>query len=448
MPLYEYISLLSDKILVIPFIFVLVGSIVLTFKTRFVQILAVPFMWKMLVKSFKRRDQVSEFDEIPAYKALFTAMSTTIGTGNIVGPIIAVGLGGPGALAGFMLATMFGCAATFTEVCYALYFRTKTADGSWAGGPMPYVKEALGAWWANLYAVSGCLLLIAWLSSQSNTVATLLEPMGIAPIVTGIVLATAAIFTLVGGIKRIGSVNAMLVPYMFIFYCGACSWILYQHSANIIPAFTLIFTSLWQPATAAGAAGGLAVYQALRWGLARALQSNEAGVGTATFPHSASSTQNHLQQGVLAMVSVYTNGILCLLSGLVILATGAWLQPGATFDVSMIQAIFASHFPWGGSSLFALCSFLFAFGTILGNGYNGGECFRYVMGRRGTWIYYSAVGIVVFLGSLAEVKLVWTIVDFFILPVVLPHMIALLVLAWKRPDVIRLHHIPERNSTP
>ena len=204
---------------------------------------------------------------------------------------------------------------------------------------------------------------------------------------------------------------------------------------QIIPSIKLIFTSLWSPNTATGFAGGFGWFYALRWGLARALQSNEAGVGTSTFPHSASTSADPAQQGTLAMISVYTNGLLCLLTGLVILSTGAWAAPGAVFNVMMIQNIFVKHFSFFGSILFGISSFLFAVGTILGNGYNGGECFKYFVNSKLLPLYYLAIGSVVFIGSIADVQTVWTIVDFFIIPVIIPHMIALLILTSKRADL-------------
>lgn len=436
MILPDWLLFVINLFLLIPFIFVLIGSIILTFQTNWIQFRQLPSLGGMLLRSLKKKDPLHSHNTIPSYKALFTAMSTTIGTGNIVGPIIAIGKGGPGALAGFLLATIFGCATTYVEVCFALSFRTKNNDGSINGGPMPYVKEALGSFWALLYAIAGSILLIAWCSSQSNTTAQLLEPLGISTAITGLFLGISTTLILAGGIQRLGAINALLVPYMFILYCGSCITILFLHANQIIPSIQLIFTSLWEPNSLIGFTGGLGWVYALRWGLARALQSNEAGVGTSTFPHSASTSAHPMQQGTLAMISVYTNGLLCLLTGLVILSTGAWQIPGAVFDVMMLQTIFVKHFSSLGSILFGFSAFLFAFGTILGNGYNGGECFKYYVHHRWLPLYYVGIGSIVFLGALASVQTVWTIVDFFIIPVIIPHMLALLVLAPQRPDLL------------
>ncbi|PCI74122.1 hypothetical protein COB28_02050 [Candidatus Dependentiae bacterium] len=431
----SWLSVITDTLLLIPFLFILLGSIAITIQTRWIQIRQLPLLGRTFLNSLKKKDPLHSDSTIPSYKALFTAMSTTIGTANIVGPIVAIGHGGPGALAGFLLATLFGCATTYVETCFALSFRSKNRDGSINGGPMPYVKEALGPFWAYLYAAAGALLLIAWCSNQSNTTAMLLEPLGISPTVTGLFLGIGTTIILSGGIQRLGSINAILVPYMFLLYCGSCLTILAYHADQIIPSLKLIFTSLGSSTTPAGFVGGLGWFYALRWGLARALQSNEAGVGTSTFPHSASTSADPFQQGTLAMISVYTNGLLCLLTGLVILSTGAWAIPGAHFDVMMMQHIFVEHFSSFGSILFGFSSFLFAIGTILGNGYNGGECFKYLMPSRLLKLYYIAIGSVVFIGSIADVQTVWTIVDFFIIPVIIPHMIALLILTRERTDL-------------
>ncbi|MBL4587847.1 sodium:alanine symporter family protein [Candidatus Babeliales bacterium] len=157
----HWVSVFTDTLLLIPFIFVLFGSIVITIQTKWVQLRQLPLLGKTFLRSLTKKDPLHSQSTIPSYKALFTAMSTTIGTANIVGPIIAIGHGGPGALAGFLLATLFGCATTYVEVCFALSFRSKNRDGSINGGPMPYVKEALGSFWANVYAIAGATLLIA-----------------------------------------------------------------------------------------------------------------------------------------------------------------------------------------------------------------------------------------------------------------------------------------------
>jgi AGCS family alanine or glycine:cation symporter len=428
----EWFYYLSDTLLVIPFILVLIGSIILSFKIRFAQIRMIPQMISILLQSFFRRRQASEGNTIQPHKALLTAMSTTIGIGNISGPIIAMGLGGPGALAGFILATVFGCATTFVEVSLALAYRKKLSDGTIQGGPMQYLQDGLHPFLGKLYAYAGFILLVAWSSAQSNTLAVVLEPYGIARSLTGLFLAITMIFVLVGGIKRLGELNEKLVPLMFIVYCTAAFWILLANADKIGGAISLIFNSFFTWQSAVGATAGLGFQQALRHGLARALQANEAGVGTSTFPHSMAETKDPVRQGILAMVSVYSNGFICLLTGLMVLVSGVWGDPNVTPDISMLSKIMEVHFGFLGPALLAVCAFLFAYGTILGNAYNGSQCFLYVTKNRWLYFYYFMAAVSVFLGTLFGVKFVWTMIDFFIIPVAVPHMIGIVILALKK----------------
>lgn len=428
----EWFYYLSDTLLVIPFFLVLLGSIILSFKIRFAQIRMIPQMISLLVQSFFKRRDASEGHTIQPHKALLTAMSTTIGIGNISGPIIAMGLGGPGALMGFILATIFGCATTFVEVSLALAYRKKMSDGSIQGGPMQYLKDGLHPFLATLYAYSGFILLVAWSSAQSNTLALVLEPYGIARSITGIFLAVSMVFILVGGIKRLGELNEKLVPLMFVVYCTAAFWIVIANFDKIGSAIQLVMSSFFTWQTAAGATAGLGFMQALRHGLARALQANEAGVGTATFPHSMAETQDPIRQGILAMVSVYSNGFICLLTGLMVLVSGVWGDPSVSTDITMLSKIMEVHFGSMGPLILAICAFLFAYGTILGNAYNGSQCFLYVTKNRWLYFYYFMASFSVFLGTIFGVKFVWTMIDFFILPVAVPHMIGITLLALKR----------------
>lgn len=433
MSFLNWMYYISTHVLFVPFIFILLASILLSLKSKFIQIRAIPVMVKMLVTSIKERNREGNSTQqtIPAHKALFTSMSTTIGIGNIVGPIIAIGLGGPGALGGFILATIFGSAVTFYEVCLALKYRKKLADGSFIGGPMQYLKKGLHPILAQIYAYSGLTLLVAWSSNQSNTLGIILEPHGISREITGLTLAILITIILIGGIKRIGNINEFLVPIMFILYSCATIWVIASHWDNLPATIRLVWDGLLNPASVLGAAGGITTIQVLRHGLARALQTNEAGVGTSTFAHSMAQVNNPVQQAILAMLSVYSNGVLCVLSGLTILITGAWQEKGARFDISMISKIIDAQFPVGGALILTLCAFLFAIGTILGNAYNGSQCYLYATKNRGLRIYYLITAVVVFFGSILDAHFVWTIVDFFILPVALINTVGVIYLSFK-----------------
>jgi AGCS family alanine or glycine:cation symporter len=434
MTTYDLFAYLNDRILLIPFLFVLLGSIVLTWKTRFIQIRAIPLMFKLL---FQRQETSKDEHTIKARRALFTAMSTSIGIANIVAPIIAIGFGGPGALLGFMLATIFGGAATFAEATFAVSYRKRFPSGHVIGGPMQYLKEALHPIFSYVYAGAAVLLLVGWSSNQSNQLAVLLETWSFPRPFVGFIIAIFIIALLIAGIKTIGSLVEKLVPLMFIFYASAMSWILLVNIHKIPAAIWLVFSSAFSIEAVAGGAFGVGLQRALRWGLAKALQSNEAGIGTMGIAHSVAETKSPFNQGILSMVAVYTNGFLCLLSGMVVLVTGVWLDSTLSFDIMMIDRAMSLYFPGFGPIVLTICAFLFSLTTILGNSYFGTQCYRFTTNNRWVYLHYLLVGVVIFFGAVSDVRFIWSIVDFFMIPVAIPHIIGIVILAFKKKNLLK-----------
>jgi alanine or glycine:cation symporter, AGCS family len=431
MSVVSMLCVFSEKVLYIPFLALLLGGIILSFKTKFIQLRMIPLMFKLLFCNFFKKDRdVKKLQTIPSNKALFTAMATTIGIGNIVSPIMAIGLGGPGALLGFVLATIFGGASTFAEVVYALKFRKKKADGSIMGGPMQYLKT-IKPFLAQFYAVAGFVLLIVWTTNQSNTLAVLLEPYHVPVYISGLIAAVIVLFALIGGIKRVGNISEKIVPAMFLLYTFAMLWIIGANIKNLIPVIILIFKSAFTPKALGGAAVGVGIHKALHWGLSKSFFSNEAGLGISGIPHSMAATENSFNQGILAVVSVYANGLLCLLSGLAVLVTGLWQVPGLRFDINMLNKALALYFPVVGPIVLVISSLLFAFSTILGNSYNGGQCFLYATKNRWISFYYFLIMIVVFLGAIADVDFVWAFSDVFMALIAVPHIIGLVILSFR-----------------
>ncbi len=426
---------ISDHVLIFFFLFLLVSSLYISAKTGWIQITGLRRVWKIL-RQRSSTEKEGEYTVNPL-SALFTAMSTTIGLGNIVGPVVVIGMGGPGALIGYLIATICSSSVTFAEVYYALSYRKKETDGSFSGGPMPYIRAALGWRAAAAYAIFGVFLLTAWSGNQANSFVLLLQNSGASPYYTGIIIAASYFITLCGGIKLLGRINALLVPAMFVFYCSACFYILFQSAHHIIPALKLMFSFSTPPIHEMWI--GLSVHQMLRWGLAKALQANEAGVGTASFPHSASDTHSPVKQGMIAMVSVYANGCLCLLSGLTILTSQVWKLQGVPFDIRMIQHLFNQYFPFFGNIALIVSAFLFSYGTIIGNGYNGEQCFTYLFSRKSALLYRFLTGIVLFLGCIADVRFIWTIIDFLVLPVAILNTIAIVLLTYKDGSKLSAH---------
>jgi AGCS family alanine or glycine:cation symporter len=388
-------------------------------------------MIKLLFRSIFKKNDTTEHT-IKAHRALFTAMATTFGIGNIVAPIVAIGFGGPGALIGFILASFFGAATAFTEVSLALSYRKKLPDGTIMGGPMQYLKVALGPMFASLYAIAGCIMLVSWSGKQTNTLAVLLKMYNIPTYITGLVIVILTATILMRGIKLIGNIAAKLIPLMFIFYSGSMLYILFLHIHNLPNAIKLIFQSAFTPHALAGAGVGLGLQKALQWGLSEATFTNESGVGTITIPHSMSATTSPVDQGILSMVSVYTSGFLALLSGLAVISSGIWLSPHADFDITLISNLLYNHFSFIGPIILLVAVILFAFTSILGNSYNGSQCFLYATKNRWLTRYYGLIAIIIFTCAILDVKTIWSLGAYFIVPVAIPNVIGIVILSFKK----------------
>jgi alanine or glycine:cation symporter, AGCS family len=420
----------SEKILTIPYIIVLISSIIITIKTKFIQIRMFPKMLKLFVNNAKQSKKKDELT-IKSRHALFTAISTSIGIGNIVGPIVAIKLGGPGALLGFVVAVFFGAATIFAEVSLALTYRKPLADGGFAGGPMQYIKKAFHPAFAKVYGLGVALMLLAWSTSQANTLADILKTYNIPDYATGIFLAILTLVYLIGGIKKIGELSAKIVPLMFILFCTISLWIIFVNAEKLPAIFSLMFKEVFSSKALSGAGIGLL----LRWGIAKGTQASEAGVGTATIPHSMSKTKDPIEQGILAMLSTYAVGFVCILSGLVVLLTDTW-QSNIPMGINMLAKSFSMHTPHLIANIvLILCTFLFALGSIIGNSYNGSQGFLYVTKNRFVNWYYFSMGIIIFLGSIFSVELIWSIIDFFVIPVALTNVLAVVYLLFKRKDI-------------
>ena len=424
------VAQIANYILFSACIFILIGSIIITFKMKFIQIRFFPSLFKIIWQSISKKNVVSE-DTILPYRALFTAMSTTLGIGTIAGPIVAISWGGPGALVGFLLSAFFGSAVTYLEVFLCIKFRRKNSDGSIQGGPMPYIRRILNEGTAKWYALFGCVVMTAWSSAQANQLGAILSsPLlgsySISTTISGVAIASLVLLTLIGGIKRVSSFSAKLVPTMFTLYVGASLWILLSHMHEIPAALQLVWSSLFEPTSLARGAAVGGVVSALRWGIFKGTQATEAGVGTQTVPHSMAATNDPIAQGMLAMVSTYTAGLVSFISGLVVIVTGTWLDPEVPLGISMMAASFEQYFSTIGLFIIILSTLLFAFGTTLGNSYNGSQFFGYLASQARVKYYYIAACAIIFIGTIAEVEVVWSLVDIALALIVVPHMFCLL----------------------
>lgn len=427
----DAVLILTEYLLFASCLFILAGSIFITIKTRFIQIRLIPMLFGMLRASLQSREEQGKFT-IKPHRALFTAMSTTLGIGTIVGPVIAISLGGPGALIGFLLTSFFGAAATFSEVSLCIQHRKKQEDGVIMGGPMQYLKHIFSPAVAKWYAICCFVLMTAWSGAQANQLAAILDSplLGeyrISTMISGALIALLVLGTLMGGIKRVSSFSAKLVPVMFVTYLSASLWILFANLDKLWGVWTLIFQSAFSPYELGTGVVIGGIVSSLRWGVFKGTQASEAGVGTQTIPHSMAETNDPVSQGALAMLSTYTAGVISFISGSVALITETWLDPSLPLGISMVAASFQMYFSYMGIIIVSISALLFAFGTILGNSFNGCQCFGYLTSNKGFIYYYLAMGTVIFLGSIGEAKLVWSLVDLVLVGIALPHMAALVL---------------------
>ena len=439
----ELLKSLGDIFLFVTTLIVLAASLLLTIKTRFIQFRKIPYMIRLFFSlMFKRHAKEEGPSTIRAHKALFAAMSTTIGISTIVSPFIAMRLGGPGAILGFLLATFLGAAVNFTEVTFALSYRKNHATQGMAGGPMQYLHDEIRPFLAKWYAFFAFLLMMGWSAAQANQLGAILSSPQLGNIhipvwVTGAFLAVAVIIILIGGIKRIANLSAQLVPLMFFLYVGGALWIVGANIGKLPMIAKMVFESALAPqAFGSGVVVG-GIISALRWGVFKGLHSNEAGVGTQTIPHSMAETDSAVEQGILSMIATYSAGCICILSSLVALMTESWLNPNLGLGIDMVAHSFHSYFSTIGLIIVAASAFLFAFGTILGNSFNGSQCFIYLTKNRYLGVYYVATGALVFVGSIVDVTAIWSLVDFMLVPVLVPHILSIVYLSYKQGALLK-----------
>lgn len=439
----ELLKSIGEYFLFSTTLIVLGASLYLTCKTRFIQFRKLPYMIRLFFSLiFKRHSEKEGPSTVRAHKALFTAMSTTIGISTIVSPFIAMRLGGPGAILGFLLATFLGAAVNFTEVTFALSYRKTHPVKGVAGGPMQYLHDEIFPFLAKWYAFFTFILMMGWSAAQSNQLGSILSSPQLGSYripewATGVFLAICITLILIGGIKRIANLSAKLVPVMFFLYVGGALWIILLNVEKLPAIAQMVFESAFAPqAFSSGVVVG-GIVSALRWGVFKGLHSNEAGVGTQTIPHSMAETEGAVEQGILSMIATYSAGCICILSSLVALVTESWLNPDLGLGIDMVAYSFQSYFSTIGLVIVALSAFLFAFGTILGNSFNGSQCYIYLTKNRYLSIYYFATVVLIFVGCIIDVAAIWSLVDFILVPVLVPHILSIVYLSHKQGALLK-----------
>lgn len=373
--------------------------------------------------------------DIQPQKALATALAATVGTGNIAGVATAIFLGGPGALFYMWVIALIGMATKYAEAVAAVTYREVDARGMHVGGPMYYLRDgvgqrfpALGKLLAFAFALFAALAAFGIGNGvQSNSVAQALDTsFGVDPLVTGLVMMVIVGAVLIGGIKRIADVAGALVPLMIVLYVGAAIVVLVINAAAIPDAFGLIFKYAFEPAAAAGGFAGAAVAAAIRFGVARGVFSNEAGLGSAAIAHAAAKTDDPVAQGHVAMLGTFIDTIIvCTMTGLVIITSGLWTS-GET-GAALTSAGFAASLP-GGAEIVALALAVFAFTTVLGWSYYGERSVQFLLGAWAIWPYRILWVLALPVGAQFDLGLIWLIADTLNAMMALPNLIGLLIL--------------------
>jgi len=412
----------------VPLLVLLVGTgLWLTVNLKFLQFSKLFYsLWLALVK---KKEDTDEPGDITHFQALMTALSATVGTGNIAGVATAIAIGGPGALFWMWVTGLVGMATKYAEAVLAVKYRIKEDDGTMSGGPMYYISNGLG--WKKLGALFAVFAAVAAFGIgnmvQSNSVADALQStFSIPAYVTGIVMMIATALVVLGGIKSIGRVTSILVPFMIVFYIISALIILALNISAIPAAFALIFEKAFSPTAATGGFAGAGIMLAIRMGVARGVFSNESGLGSAPIAAAAAQTKHPVTQALVSMTQTFIDTlIVCTMTGLVLITTGAW-ESGKN-GAELTSYAFSLGFD-GGAIVVAVGLALFAYSTILGWCYYGEKSIEYLFGLKAVKPYRYVFILFVGVGALAKLNVVWTISDIFNGLMAFPNLIGLLAL--------------------
>ena len=412
-------------------IFLCAVGLLLTWKTRFVQITNFRSALKLISGGALKRDSSSkDAGDISPFQALTTALSATIGNGNVAGVATAIAIGGPGAAFWMCTVSLFGMATKYSEAVLGIKYRQKSDDGTMLGGPMVYLNKGLGMKQLSIFFAIAALFggLGAGNMTQSNSIALVLfSDFGIPKWFSGMILALTLWLVIIGGIRRIGRVAEMLVPGMALIYIISCLAILVVNIKEIPEAFVLIIDSVFNGTAATGGFAGATVARAMAYGFRRGTISSEAGVGTAAIAHGAARTSDPHRQGIIAMMGVFMDTmVISTMTALVLVTTGAWST--GLISTEMTAMAFKSVLPFGGM-IIIIVSALFGFTTMVGWAYYCEQSLRYIGGIRFSipfrWIYCGLAGV----GAIFQVKPLWDWADIFMGFMVFANMVALVGLS-------------------
>ena len=421
---------------------VIVGGLFFTIRNRAIQFGKFGYAMKNTIgKAFKK--QTSEKGAVTPFQAVTTALAATVGTGNIIGTSQAIALGGYGALFWLWVAALFGMIIKYCEVTLSVHYREKNEKGDWVGGPMYYITKGLGKGWKWLAVLFAVFAILASFGignlSQANSISgsvnsavnafisTTPESQTLINILVGIILAVICLVALVGGIKRIGKITELMIPAMSLFYIICALIVIFVNIGGIGEAFKNIFVGAFTPKALGGAAAGIAIKEALVWGLKRSAFSNEAGLGSAGIAHAAADTKGPVQQGLYGIFEVFADTlVICTLTGLTIILSGVDIPFGVKVSSELITGAFATVFGVKFASLFvAIALLFFAFSTIMGWSLYGTRCVEYLFGNKVSKVYQVIFSVMIVVGTTTSLEVAWNLADTFNGLMAIPNFIAL-----------------------
>ena len=443
----------------VPAMICIIGvGLVLSFRTRFLQIRKFPYAMKVTIGRMFRKKQAADGAMTP-FQAVCTALAATVGTGNIAGVAGAIAIGGPGAVFWMWISALLGMCTKFSEVTLAVHFREKNDKGEFVGGPMYYIKNGLKKHWhwlAYLFAAFGVITVFGTgNATQVNTITTAIDSAlfnyGIISkdsvsninLVIGIVLAVLHALILLGGIKRIGQVTEKLVPFMALFYVVLALGVVILNINHVPAVFKEIVEGAFSPASVTGGVVG-SFFMSMKKGVSRGIFSNEAGLGTGSIAHACADTRKPVKQGFFGIFEVFVDTIvICTLTALVILCSEVPITYGQAAGAELtISGFTATYGNW--VSLFtAVAMCCFAFSTIIGWGLYGARCIEFLFGTKVNKPFMFVYSLVAIVGATLDLGLLWSIAETFNGLMAIPNLIAVFLLSGVVVKLVREHFDPE-----
>jgi alanine or glycine:cation symporter, AGCS family len=436
--LTAFFTTINSLVWGVPMLVLILGTgLLLQVRLKLMPILRVATGFRMVWRG--RRPEAGAEGEISPYAALMTALAATVGTGNIAGVATALAIGGPGALFWMWITALVGMATKYSEVLLSVHYREVDDRGEHVGGPMYAIKNGLGRKWRWLgvaFALFGGLAGFGIGNMvQSNSISQVMtESFSIPTWLTGVVLSVLTGLVLLGGIKRIGAVAEKLVPTMCVGYIVVAVLVLVLHAGQIPAAFATIIEHAFSPVAASGGFAGATIMMALRFGVARGIFSNEAGLGTAGIAQAAGQSKSAVGSGLIGMMGTFIDTIIiCTMTGLVIIVTGVW-DSGVT-GAALTSSAFDTALPGFGQYFLAIALSVFAFTTILGWAYFGEKCWEFIGGTRIEVPYRALWTFFVLIGAITHLDFVWLVADTLNAFMAFPNLVSLVLLS---PVVVKL----------